>query len=183
MRIQETPIPGVRLIESDTFPDERGLFVRAWVASEFEAAGLETQIAQASLATNRRRGTIRGLHYQAAPFEEVKVIRAVQGLVWDVALDLRPDSPAFGRWFGVELGADNHRLLYVPRGVAHGYQTLTDDATVLYFVSAPYAPAHQRGVRWNDPAFGIAWPLGTPTALSARDAAFPDFTAPGARRG
>jgi dTDP-4-dehydrorhamnose 3,5-epimerase len=96
---------------------------------------------------------------------------------------LRPDSPAFGRWFGVELGADNHRLLYVPRGVAHGYQTLTDDATVFYFVSAPYAPAHQRGVRWNDPAFDIAWPLGMPTALSARDAAFPDFTAPGARRG
>ncbi len=184
MQIRETPLPGVRLIDSDVFPDERGLFVRAWAASEFEALGLETRIAQASLATNVRRGTIRGLHYQAAPFEEVKVIRAVQGMVWDVALDLRPDSPTFRQWFGVELGADNHRLLYIPRGVAHGYQTLTDDAAVFYFVSAPYSAPHQRGVRWDDPAFGIAWPLGAPTVLSERDAAFADFerTSPGEGR-
>jgi dTDP-4-dehydrorhamnose 3,5-epimerase len=183
MRIHETPIPGVRLIDADVFPDERGLFVRAWVASELEGVGLDTRIAQASLATNVRRGTIRGLHYQTPPFEEVKVIRAVQGRVWDVALDLRPGSPAFGRWYGVELGADNHRLLYIPPGVAHGYQTLTDEAAVFYFVSAPYSPAHQRGVRWNDPRFGIAWPLGAPAALSARDAAFPDFEAPDGRHG
>ncbi len=175
MHIHETTIPGVRLIDSDVFPDERGLFVRAWVADEFEAMGLETRIVQASLATNTRRGTIRGLHYQAPPFEETKVIRAVRGRVWDVALDLRPDSPTFGRWYGVELGFDNHRLLYIPHGVAHGYQTLTDDAAVFYFVSEPYSPEHQRGVRWNDPAFGIEWPLGSPTSISERDAAFPDF--------
>jgi len=176
MRINETEIPGVRLVDSDVFPDDRGLFVRAWVAAEFETRGLETSIAQASLATNRRRGTVRGLHYQVPPFEEVKIIRVVKGRVWDVALDLRPDSPTFRRWLGVELGEDNHRVLYIPKGVAHGYQTLTDDATVFYFVSAPYSPEHQRGVRWNDPAFGIEWPLGTPTELSPRDAAFPDFT-------
>ncbi len=181
MRIHETPIPGVRLIDSDVFSDERGLFVRAWAASEFEVMGLETRITQASLATNHRRGTIRGLHYQAAPFEEVKVIRAVRGAVWDVALDLRPDSPTFRQWFGVELGADNHRLLYIPRGVAHGYQTLTDDAAVFYFVSAPYSPEHQRGVRWDDPAFAISWPLGAPAVLSDRDAAFPDFEPDGPR--
>ena len=178
MQIHDTTIPGVRLIDADVFPDERGAFVRTWAAAEFEAHGLDTQVTQASLATNRRRGTIRGLHYQTAPFEEVKVIRAVRGVVWDVALDLRADSPTFGQWFGIELGEDNHRLLYIPRGVAHGYQTLTDHADVFYFVSAPYSPAHQRGVRWDDPAFGIAWPLGPPAALSARDAAFPDFTAP-----
>jgi dTDP-4-dehydrorhamnose 3,5-epimerase len=177
MRIHETSIPGVRLIDSDVFADERGLFVRAWVASEFEALGLDTRITQASLATNRQRGTIRGLHYQTSPFEEVKLIRAVQGSVWDVALDLRPDSPAFGRWFGVELDAGNHRLLYIPHGVAHGYQTLTDDAAVFYFVSAPYSPEHQRGVRWDDPAFAIDWPLGPPAVLSDRDASFPDFDA------
>jgi dTDP-4-dehydrorhamnose 3,5-epimerase len=175
MRFHDTPIPGVRLVDSDVFPDDRGLFVRAWVGGEFEAAGLETAVTQASLATNTRRGTIRGLHYQVAPFEEVKVIRAVRGSVWDVAVDLRRDSPAFGRWFGVELGQDNHRLLYIPHGVAHGYQTLTDDAVVFYFVSAPYSPAHQRGVRWNDPRFAIDWPLGPPTSVSDRDAVFPDF--------
>jgi len=185
MQINETSIPGVRLVESDVFPDDRGLFVRAWVASEFEARGLETGIAQASLATNHRRGTVRGLHYQISPFEEVKVIRVVKGRVWDVALDLRQDSPTFRRWFGVELGEDNQKVLYIPKGVAHGYQTLTDDSAVFYFVSAPYSPGHQRGVRWDDPAFGIEWPLGAPTVLSPRDAAFPDFDAdsPGSDRG
>ncbi|HUF48526.1 MAG TPA: dTDP-4-dehydrorhamnose 3,5-epimerase [Vicinamibacterales bacterium] len=177
MQFHDTTIPGVRLVEADVFPDERGLFVRAWVADEFATAGLETGVTQASLATNTRRGTVRGLHYQVAPFEEVKVIRAVKGVVWDVALDLRRGSPTWGRWFGVELGQDNHRMLYIPPGVAHGYQPLTDDAVVFYFVSAPYSPNHQRGVRWNDPQFAIAWPLGTPTCLSERDAAFSDVAA------
>jgi len=176
MRFHDTSIAGVRIVDADVFPDERGEFVRAWAASDFEAQGLDTTLAQASLARNRLRGTIRGLHYQVAPFEEVKVIRAVRGEVWDVALDLRAGSPTHGRWLGIRLAADEHRLLYIPQGVAHGYQTLSDDAEVFYFVSAPYSPEHQRGVRWNDPRFGIDWPLGSPTVVSERDAAFPDFT-------
>jgi dTDP-4-dehydrorhamnose 3,5-epimerase len=115
------------------------------------------------------------MHYQAAPFEEAKVIRVVRGSVFDVAVDLRPDSPAFGQWVGWELTADNRQMMYVPPGCAHGYQTLADDTEVFYFVSAAYSPPHQRGVRWNDPAFGIVWPLGQPTSIHERDATYPDF--------
>jgi len=177
MTFTETAIPGVLIVDSDVFSDERGTFVRAWMPEEFAARGLETRIAQCSMASNRRRGTIRGLHYQVAPSEEVKLIRAVRGSVFDVAADLRPDSPAYGRWTGVTLSADNRRMLYIPQGVAHGYQTLTDDTEVFYFVSTAYSPDHQRGLRWNDPTLAIDWPLGAPTALSERDAAFADFTA------
>jgi dTDP-4-dehydrorhamnose 3,5-epimerase len=168
-------IGGVWLVDADVFPDDRGAFARAWMPDEFRARGLDTAIAQCSLTSNHRRGTLRGLHYQAAPFDEVKLIRAVRGAIFDVAVDLRPESPTYRRWTGVELSAANRRALYIPRGVAHGYQTLTDDAEILYFVSAPYAPDHQRGVRWNDPAFGIAWPLGTPTVIHPRDAGYPDY--------
>jgi dTDP-4-dehydrorhamnose 3,5-epimerase len=175
MTFHETRIPGVLIIDSDVFRDERGAFVRAWLRDEFAARGLETAVAQASLATNRTRGTIRGLHYQTAPHEEVKYIRAIRGAVYDVAVDLRPESPTFREWVGVELTSDNQRMLCVPKGCAHGYQTLTDAAEVCYFVSAAYAPAHQAGVRWNDPAFGIRWPLGAPTVINERDATFPDF--------
>jgi len=173
----ETKLAGVWLVDGDVFEDERGTFSRAWMPGEFAARGLETDIAQASLATNRTRGTIRGLHYQSAPFEEAKAIRAIRGAVYDVAVDLRPDSATYLQWVGVELTAANRRLLYVPRGCAHGYQTLSDDAEVFYFVSAAYSPAHQQGIRWNDPALAIDWPLGPPTTISARDRTFPDFRA------
>ena len=176
MTFIETRLPGVLLIDCDVFRDDRGAFVRAWMPEEFAARGLETRLAQASLATNITRGTLRGMHYQTAPFEEVKLIRAARGAVYDVAVDLRPDSPTFREWIGVELTSENHRMLYVPHGCAHGYQTLTDDAAVFYFVSAPYSPAHQAGVRWDDPAFGIQWPLGRPTVINDRDARFPDFS-------
>jgi dTDP-4-dehydrorhamnose 3,5-epimerase len=178
MTFHETRIPGVLIVEPDIFPDERGAFIRAWLPDEFTARGLDSRLAQASVAVNRARGTIRGLHYQTAPFEEVKVIRAIRGAIYDIALDLRRDSPTFLQWAGVELAADTHRMLYVPQGCAHGYQTLTDDAQVFYFVSAPYSPAHQAGVRWNDPAFGIEWPLGTPTVINQRDATYPDYGVP-----
>jgi dTDP-4-dehydrorhamnose 3,5-epimerase len=177
----ETRLAGVWLVNGDVFEDERGTFARAWMPGEFAARGLETAIAQASLATNRRRGTIRGLHYQSAPFEEVKAIRAIRGAVYDVAVDLRPDSPTYLQWEGVELSDANRRLLYVPRGCAHGYQTLSDDAEVFYFVSAAYSPAHQQGIRWNDPALAIDWPLGPPTSISERDRSFPDFHAASVR--
>jgi dTDP-4-dehydrorhamnose 3,5-epimerase len=157
------------------------LFARAWMPDEFAGRGLDTRIAQASLALTRRRGAIRGMHYQAAPFQEAKVIRVVRGAAFDVAIDLRPGSPTFTRWVGVDLSADDRRMMYIPPGCAHGYQTLADDTEVFYFVSAPYSPPHQRGVRWDDAAFGIRWPLGAPTSINERDATYPDFDRAAAR--
>jgi len=175
MVFEELSVSGVFLVDADVFTDDRGAFVRAWLPSDFEARGLEARIAQCSMALNHTKGTIRGMHYQLAPFEEAKFVRAIAGAVFDVAVDLRPNSPTFRRWAGAELSAANRRAMYLPPGVAHGYQTLTDAAEVMYFVSAAYSPAHQRGVRWNDPAFGIVWPLGGPAVIHDRDAAYPDF--------
>ena len=180
MDFASTPIPGVYVVTPDIFEDERGLFARAWMPDEFAARGLETRIAQGSLAVTRRKGTIRGMHFQAAPFEEAKVVRVIRGAVFDVAIDLRPDSPTFRQWTGCELTAENRKMMYVPPGCAHGYQTLADDTEVFYFVSAAYSPPHQRGVRWNDPAFGVQWPLGQPTSIHDRDATYTDFV-PGPR--
>ena len=177
MHVEQTTIAGVWIVTPDVFHDERGQFVRAWMPEEFASRDLDTRIAQGSLALTHRRGSIRGLHYQTAPFEEAKVIRAVRGGVFDVAVDLRRDSPTFLQWVGTELTADNRRVMYIPPGCAHGYQTLADDTEVFYFVSAPYSPPHQRGVRWNDPAFGIEWPFGPPTSIHERDATYPDFGA------
>jgi len=175
MQFTETIIPGVFLIESDVFEDDRGTFVPAWLPDEFASRGLSTEIAQANLVRTRVRGTIRGMHYQAEPFAEAKVIRAIRGAVFDVAIDLRPDSPTYLRWVGCELSEANRRTMYLPKGCAHGYQTLTPDTDVFYFVSANYSPPHQRGVRWNDPAFAIEWPLGPPTSIHERDASYPDI--------
>ncbi len=175
MTFTETSLPGVILIEADVFPDERGAFLRAWVEDECRARGLVTTIAQCSLATNHRRGTLRGMHFQSAPFDGAKTVRVTRGAVFDVAIDLRPDSPTFRHWTGTELTDRNNLSLYLPPGFAHGYQTLTDDADVLYFMSAAYAPAHQGGVRWNDPAFGVTWPIDPPTQINDRDRTYPDF--------
>jgi dTDP-4-dehydrorhamnose 3,5-epimerase len=175
MRFTETRIPGVLLVESEVFADDRGVFMPAWMPEAFAARGLDTRIAQGSLAVTTRRGTIRGMHFQAPPFQEAKLIRVVRGAMFDVAVDLRPGSPTFAQWVGVELSAENRCAIYIPAGCAHGYQTLVDDTEVFYFVSAPYSPPHQRGVRWNDPAFGIEWPLGPPTSIHERDATYPDF--------
>jgi dTDP-4-dehydrorhamnose 3,5-epimerase len=169
-----TPIAGVFIIEADVFPDDRGAFVRAWVAEEYRAHGLDAGVAQCSLSSNIRRGTIRGLHFQSPPFDGAKSVRITRGAIFDVAVDLRPESPTFCRWTGVELTAGNRRALYIPAGCAHGYQTLVDDAEMLYLMSAAYAPDHQRGVRWNDPAFGISWPL-APTMINDRDRTYVDF--------
>lgn len=178
MRIVEASVAGAYLIEADIFPDARGQFVRAWVADELSAYGLDTHIEQCGLATNMRRGTIRGMHFQTTPHDGAKTARVTRGAVFDVAIDLRPDSPTFRRWFGVELTDRGHRSLYLPAGCAHGYQTLVDDAEVLYFTAARYAPTHQGGVRWDDPAFGIEWPLGPPTIINDRDRTYPDFVIP-----
>ena len=174
MQFTETKIPGVLVVTPKVFTDERGDFVPAWLPDEFSNRGVETRIAQGSLALTHRRGSIRGMHYQAAPFEETKIVRVVRGAVFDVAVDLRADSPTFRQWVGFELTAGNRRMMCIPPGCAHGYQTLEDETEVFYFVSAPYSPPHQRGVRWNDPAFGIVWPLGPPASIHDRDANYPD---------
>jgi dTDP-4-dehydrorhamnose 3,5-epimerase len=177
MTFTETKLAGMFVIESDVYPDERGTFEAAWHRGALADRSLETAMAQVSIAVNLRRGTIRGLHYQTAPFEEAKIVRVVRGAAWDVAVDLRPDSPTYRHWCGLELAAETRRMVYIPPGFAHGYQTLTDDTEVLYFVSAPYAPEHQRGLRWDDPVLGIDWPIRPPTIISAKDSAHPHATA------
>lgn len=169
-----TELPGVYVIEVERREDGRGFFARSWCRAEFLAQGLVGEIAQCSLSYNRRRGTVRGMHYQAVPYEETKVVRCTRGRIYDVALDLRPNSSEYRRWVGVDLTADNQRMLYIPGGVAHGFQTLEDDTEVFYQISEPYRPDAARGVRWDDPAFGISWPLADPV-LSERDRAYPDF--------
>ena len=174
MRFVETPLKGAYVIELEPVQDARGFFARAWCENELESRGLVGRVAQTNLSFNVTKGTLRGLHYQVTPHEEVKFIRCIAGSIFDVMVDLRPDSPTLRAWFGVELSAENRKMLYVPKGFAHGYQTMVDRAEVFYLTSEFYAPTYERGVRWNDPAFGISWPL-APVAMSARDQAFPDF--------
>ncbi len=173
MRFTETKVAGAFLIEPELLTDERGFFARTWDREELEARGLNPRLAQCSISFSHRRGTLRGLHYQVAPHEEAKLIRCTQGAIWDVALDLRPGSPTYGAWFGAELSAANRAMLYIPEGCAHGQLTLTDDAEVFYQISAPYAPAAARGVRFDDPAFGIEWPVEV-EVINDRDRTYPD---------
>lgn len=175
MRFEATAIPGVWIINPEPVGDERGLFVRTFAVSEFVAAGLNTCWELCALSYNRRAGTLRGMHYQCAPHEEIKLVRCVRGAIHDVVVDLRPGSPTFRKWTTCELTADNRRAFYIPAGCAHGFQTLVDDSEVLYHISAPYHPESARGVRWNDTAFGIAWPEARERILSARDRDYPDF--------
>lgn len=175
MIFHETPLPGTRVIELEKHEDERGSFARAWCAREFAAQGLPDSVAQISLSVSRRSGTIRGMHWQREPHEEAKVVRCIRGRIYDVAVDVRPDSPDFGKWFGVELDAVSGRAFYVPRGFAHGFQTLEDDVELLYVISEFYAPDAQVGFHYADPEVGIAWPL-EPGEVSARDRALPSLT-------
>jgi len=174
MMFRETPLPGVLIIDAEPIGDERGFFARFWSADVFSARQLVTRFDHVGVSFNGSAGTVRGMHYQAPPFAETKLVRCIRGAVFDVAVDLRPQSPAFRKWIGVELTADNRRALYIPTGCAHGFQTLTPDAEVLYMIDAPYSAAHGCGVRWNDPAFGIQWP-GAVEVINERDAAYPDF--------
>lgn len=177
MRFAETAIAGVLVVEAEPHADARGAFARLHCPDEFAAAGHPFTPAQTSLSRNPRRGTLRGLHYQPAPHAEVKLVRCVRGAVFDVAVDLRPESPTHRRWVAAELTADNLRALLAPQGVAHGFLTLTDDTDLLYQIAPKFQPGHEAGVRWNDPAFGIDWPF-APTVISERDAGYPDY-APG----
>jgi dTDP-4-dehydrorhamnose 3,5-epimerase len=168
MRFVPTAIPGAWLIEQERRVDDRGFFARTWCAEELAERGLEARLAQCSVSFNDRRGTLRGLHYQAPPFAEVKIVRCSRGALYDVAVDVRPDSRTFRRWIGVELTAETGRALYVPRGFAHGFLTLADATEVSYQISAPYHPEAARGVRYDDPFFGITWP-GPVKAIAPRD--------------
>jgi dTDP-4-dehydrorhamnose 3,5-epimerase len=174
VRFLPTPIAGAFVVEQERHADERGFFARTWCANELAAQGLEPALSQCSVSFNRRRGTLRGLHYQAPPFAEVKIVRCTRGAMFDVGLDLRPDSPSFGRWLGVELTAENGRALYLPRGVAHGFYSLADETEVEYQISAPHVPEAARGVRWNDRFHAVEWP-GPVEVLSARDRDYPDL--------
>jgi dTDP-4-dehydrorhamnose 3,5-epimerase len=176
MRFIPTSIAGAYVVEQERHTDERGFFARTWCAREFEERGLDAGIAQCSVSFNRQRGTLRGLHYQAPPFTEVKLVRCTRGALYDVVLDLRPDSATFRAWLGVELGEADGRGLYVPRGCAHGFYVLADETEVAYQISDPYRPQAARGVRWDDRFHGVAWP-GPVTVISARDRDLPDVTA------
>jgi dTDP-4-dehydrorhamnose 3,5-epimerase len=174
MIFTETTLVGAYVIEPERFTDERGFFARAFDQDAFAAHGLNPDIVQCNISYNRLRGTLRGMHFQAAPHAESKLIRCTAGAVYDVIVDLRPGSLTFRQWFGVELSADNRRLLYVPEGLAHGLQTLAGDTEVFYQMGAPYVAEAACGVRYNDPAFGIDWPLPV-TVISARDRDYEDF--------
>ena len=172
MRFNETPLLGAYLIEIEPVDDERGFFARSWCGDEFTRHGLNAGLMQCGISYNKKRGTLRGMHYQSAPFSEAKLVRCTMGAIYDVILDLRRDLNTFGRWEAIELSAANRRMLYIPEGVAHGFQTLRDDSEVFYQISECYHPECSKGVRWNDPAFGIAWPIPEPV-MSERDRAFP----------
>lgn len=171
-----TSLAGVYVIEPERHEDERGYFARTWCQQEFAARGLQPRWAQGSVSYNRRRGTLRGLHFQSPPHAETKLVRVTRGAIFDVVLDLRPESPTRGQWQGWELTADNGYLVYVPTGCAHGFQTLADSSEVSYQISEFFHPPSAGGVRWNDPQFGIRWPLPV-TVISARDAKYPDYQA------
>ena len=167
-------IEGVWLVDLEPVCDERGFFARSWCREEFARGGLATEVRQTNIACTRRRGTLRGLHYQAAPYEEAKLVRCTRGAAFVVALDLRPESPTYARWVGAELSAENRRAMYVPPGCAQGYQTLADDTEVFYQMSQSYVPEAGRGVRFDDAAFALRWPLEI-AAISQKDRSWPDY--------
>jgi len=174
MRFSATQIPGVLVVEIEPHVDDRGAFARLHCPDAFATAGHPFVPAQTSLSRNTKRGTLRGLHLRPAPFAETKLVRCVRGRIFDVAVDLRPDSPTHRRWTACELTADNARALLIPQGIAHGFLTLEADSDVLYQIAPAYRPGPEDGVRWDDPAFGVEWPE-PPRVISPRDAAYPDY--------
>jgi len=171
------PLSEAYVIDIERRTDERGFFARSYCAEEFAAQGLGPELRQCSVSYNSRKGTLRGLHYQAAPHEEHKLVRCTAGAIFDVIVDIRAASPTYRQWHGLELSAENRRALFIPPGFAHGFLSLTDSAEVYYMISVAHAPEFSRGVRWNDPALSIAWPF-EPTTISARDAAYPGLERP-----
>jgi dTDP-4-dehydrorhamnose 3,5-epimerase len=175
MKFIPTKLEGAYILELKELGDERGFFARSWCQREFEAHGLVSRLAQANVSYNRHQGTLRGLHRQIAPYEESKLVRCTRGSVYDVIVDAHPESSTHGQWLGVELTAANHRMLFVPGGFLHGFQTLEDDCEIFYQVSEFYTPQAERGARYDDPSFEIEWPLPV-SDISDKDASWPDYT-------
>ena len=175
MKFVATKLRDAWVLELDRHEDERGFFARAWCRDEFADHGLVPELSQSSISRNSRAGTLRGMHFQTAPNEEAKLVRCTAGAIFDVIVDLRPDSPTYTEWVGVELEAERGDALYVPKGFAHGFQTLVDETDVLYMISNPYVPEAASGVRWDDPAFAIQWPPAAIRTISERDRAWPDY--------
>jgi dTDP-4-dehydrorhamnose 3,5-epimerase len=174
MRFRPARLAGVFVVEPEPHEDERGFFARAWDGTEFAAHGLDPGVAQISISYNRRAGTLRGLHFQHPPHQETKLVRATKGALFDVIVDLRRSSPTYLQWEGFELTDRNRLQLYIPKGFAHGFETLVDETEVLYLISAPFVPGAYGGLRYDDPAIGIAWPLPV-SVIADRDRTFPDF--------
>lgn len=174
MKFTETKLKGAFIVELEKREDSRGFFARTFCKNEFEAHGLESNIVQTNMSQTLKKGTLRGMHFQKAPYGETKLVRCTRGAVYDVIIDLRPESVTFKQWFGIELTAENHTMLFVPRGFAHGFVTLVDDCEVMYEVSQFYTPEADSGVRYNDPAFGIVWPTEI-LEVTEKDANHPDF--------
>ena len=168
----ETKLKDAFIIELEKLEDERGFFARTFCKEEFKAHSLNHQFVQCNLSFNKKKGTLRGMHYQKAPHEEIKLITCTRGIIFDVVVDLRSDSPTYCKWFAVELRSDNYKMLYIPKGFAHGFQTLDDNSVIFYQMSEFYHPECARGVRWNDPAFGIEWPLNNPV-MTKKDRTYP----------
>ncbi len=179
MIFTETKLTGAFVIEPERFADERGFFARSWSAREFAEAGVDARLAECNVSFNRKQGTLRGMHYQVAPHAQAKLVRCTMGAIYDVIVDLRPQSPTFKQWVAAELTAHNRLMLYVPGDFAHGFQTLTDNTEVLYQMTDVFAPDCARGVRWDDPAFRIEWPTtaagGGERIIIRRDREYPDF--------
>ncbi|WP_299759237.1 dTDP-4-dehydrorhamnose 3,5-epimerase [uncultured Pontibacter sp.] len=176
MIFTETKLKGAFIIDVKRIEDERGFFGRSFCQNEFKEYGLTNDIRQTNVSYNKKKGTLRGMHMQLAPNEETKLVRCTRGAIYDVIIDMRPDSETYKQWIGVELTADNYRMLFVPEGFAHGFITLEDNTDVTYQVTEFYTPGAEKGIRWNDPAFNIQWPI-EPEVISEKDQAHPDFTA------
>lgn len=176
MIFRETALRGAFTIDLDRVEDERGFFARSWCVKEFESNGLDARLVQCNISYNKLRGTLRGMHYQIAPAAEVKVVRCTSGAIYDVIIDLRPEAPTYKEHFSVILSSENHRMLYIPEQFAHGFLTLADDTEVMYQMSEFYIPDCARGLRWDDPSFGIVWPEEV-RVISGKDRAYPDYTA------
>lgn len=175
MKFTETKLKGAYLIDIDKLEDHRGFFARSWCVNEFADIGLVNNVLQQNISFSKQKGTMRGMHFQIAPYQETKVLRCTRGRIYDVIIDLRPDSPTYKDWFGAELSAENYRMMFVPKDFAHGFLTLEQDCEVTYLVSEVYTPNSERGIRYNDPEIGIAWP-GEVVNISDKDKNWPNFS-------
>jgi len=175
MKFIKTKLEGAYIIEIEKMTDERGFFARSWCEKEFTEHGLNSKLVQCNISFNQKKGTLRGMHYQAKPYEEAKLVRCTQGAIYDVIIDIRPDSPTFQQWLGIELTAENRQMLYIPEGFAHGFQTLVNNTEVFYQMSEFYYTKSAKGIRWDDPQIGIKWLITDNLIISEKDKSYPIF--------